>query len=156
MSRPIILFCDWDGVLHRYGAHVKEYFECLPHLEEILRSFPEVQIVVCSDWRKLHTIEELREPFSPDMRARLIGMSPCFSFEKYGEGIRYEEAKAYLRENNMDLERWVALDDISENWLNTATKEIDRRLVTCADGFLDEEAALLTQALMLMAQGRNV
>ena len=52
----------------------------------------------------------------------------------------------------MDLERWVALDDIRENWLNTATKAIDHRLVVCADGFYDEEAAVLTQMLLLLVQ----
>ena len=155
MSRPIILFCDWDGVLHRYGAHVKEYFECLPALEEVLRSFPEVQIVVSSDWRKLHTLDELRTPFSPDIRPRLIGMSPCFSFEKYGEGIRFEEARAYLRENNLDSERWAALDDIAENWVNTATGKVDYRLVCCSDGLYAEEATLLTQALLLLTEGKS-
>lgn len=87
MSQPIILFVDIDGCTHRYGAHVKEYFECLPAIEDVLRAFPEVLIVISSDWRKLHTIDEIRTNFSPDIQPRIIGMSPCFSFEKYGEGI---------------------------------------------------------------------
>ena len=152
-SRQIICFTDWDGVLHRYRAHANEYFECLPALEEVLRSFPEVLIVVSSDWRKLHTLDELRVPFSADIRSRLVGMSPCFSFEQYGEGIRFEEAQSYLREHNLDLDRFVAIDDIAENWVNTGTKEIDHRLAVCEDGFYDREAALLTQALLLLTEG---
>ena len=154
MSRPIILFADIDGCMHDFGATTKDYFCYLPRVEAVLRSFQEVEIVISSDWRKLHTLEEMRGHFSPDIQPRVIGVTPCFSFDAYAVGIRLAEVQAYLRKNNLDPKRWVALDDFPDNFMS-ATGEIDPHLVYCDDGFRAREEALLTQALLLLVQGSD-
>jgi hypothetical protein len=152
MNRPIILLLDIDGVCHDFGAYSKDYFCYLPRLESVLRAFPEVLVVISSDWRKEDTLGELRTHFSPDIQPRVIGVTPCFSFQSYGEGIRFHEGQTYLRQNNLDEDRWLALDDVPENFA-TAPGHIDPRLVICDDGFREREETLLTEKLLLLGEG---
>ena len=46
----MILFLDFDGVLHPEPSLAKDAFCRLPLIEEILQDFPQVQIVVSSAW----------------------------------------------------------------------------------------------------------
>ena len=150
----MIVFLDFDGCTHRFGSVYEDCFCYLPRLEKVLRSFSDVKIVISSDWRKAHSLDTIRAPFSPDIRSRVIGVTPCFSLRMYTVGIRLAEAEAYLRENGLDAERWVALDDFPDNFMR-ATGEIHPRLVVCDDGFREREETLLTQALLLMAEGKS-
>src|SRR5438128_5315956 len=72
----MILFLDFDGVLHRFGDRIADYCRFLPRLEAVLRDYPDVKIVVSSDWRKHHTLEELKGFFSADIGKRVIGVTP--------------------------------------------------------------------------------
>ena len=47
----MIVFLDFDGVLHPEPSLAKDAFCRLPLIEEILQDFPQVQIVVSSAWR---------------------------------------------------------------------------------------------------------
>ncbi len=148
MNAPIVIFLDFDGVTHHWlpSASAEERFQYLPRIEDVLRCFAEVRIVICSDWRKNTPWSAILSVFAEDIRPRVIGMTPVFSFNDYYTGLRHAEAQAYLKENNFDPERWVALDDIAENWID------DARVVVCNDGFFDDEEARLTEALLLIAQ----
>lgn len=61
-----VLFCDIDGVLNlwpnpsRSGVFHKP--SCI-NLEYLLAKVPDLKIVISSAWRKLHTLEELKEIF---------------------------------------------------------------------------------------------
>jgi hypothetical protein len=63
----VILFLDFDGVLHPEGeAHIHDGgadFCFLPRLEALLREFPEVKIVISSAWREQVRYETLVKPF---------------------------------------------------------------------------------------------
>ena len=148
MNAATVVFLDFDGAPHRWvpDAPSETRFQFLPRIEDVLRRFAQARIVIASDWRKNTPWPELLSVFAEDIRARVIGATPVFPWQDYYTGVRHAEAQAYLRENNFDRERWVALDDVAENWID------DPRVIVCEDGFFDEEEARLTEALLLIAQ----
>lgn len=76
----MLLFLDFDGVLHPFArlpdrpATESEPFVYLARLESVLREHPHVRLVISSDWRKHHTLAELRLFLSEDMRFRIAGV----------------------------------------------------------------------------------
>ena len=57
----MILFLDIDGVLHP-DPTTQEFAFCKSYLlHELIREFPNLKFVISSDWRKYHTLDELRE-----------------------------------------------------------------------------------------------
>lgn len=144
----IILFLDFDGVLHRYGDKIADYLQYLPRLEAVLREHTHVFVVVCSDWRKHHSMEELQSFFAPDLGPRIIGVTPRLGAKESKldqRGIRHREAKAWLLENALTAP-WIAMDDDPLNWLPGDP------LVFCDDGFTDIEEDSLR--LILHAIGK--
>lgn len=106
-----IIFLDFDGVLHPDGVGL---FSRLPVLESFLSRMPEVEVVVSSTWREDHTLEELREFFSPALRERISGVTPSLE-DGYELGGRQKEIQSYLETQNLDHDAcsWIALDDIA-------------------------------------------
>jgi hypothetical protein len=60
-----ILFLDFDGVTHPDPHEAEELFTRLPLIEEVLRGFAACMIVISSNWRDSHPLEEMREFFAP-------------------------------------------------------------------------------------------
>ncbi|MFC3106396.1 HAD domain-containing protein [Undibacterium arcticum] len=101
----MILFLDFDGVLHRFGDRIADYCRFLPRLEAELRDYPDVKIAVSSDWRKHHTLEELKGFFSAD-----IGKSDAeFTVRNEPAG---SDRRQVLRGRGLDDGEWLyrALD----------------------------------------------
>lgn len=77
MSR--LLFLDFDGVLHPLAPsralHPHGWFCWLPILEELLRPWPDVDVVVHSSWRTHFSDPELRQLLE-GLSNRLIGSVP--------------------------------------------------------------------------------
>lgn len=147
----MILFLDIDGVLHPFFPREdlpdaeNQHFSYLPRFAMLLRDYPSVRLVISSDWRKHHTLGELRDLFG-DLGSRLIGTTPAL--EKSGldwTGHRQREAMAYLEAEGLAGVRWIALDDDAKNYLP------DAPLILCADGFRDEEETALRAALEIKA-----
>lgn len=127
----MILFLDFDGVLHQWGCPRDEFFAYLPRLEAVLRKYKHVRIVVCSDWRFTHSLEALKAKFSHDIAERVIGQTPTLMPSRSAyEGLRRREAMKFLKDNNLDQTLWCALDDLQELW-----EPIDRRIIVCANEF---------------------
>lgn len=108
------LYLDFDGVLHPLGWPV-EHFKLLPRLEAILREFPHTSVVVTSSWRQAESLEKLRQYFSPDIRARIVGVTPHDA-----EGTsRMDQVLMHLKATGW-TGPFLALDDdrkaFSENW----------------------------------------
>lgn len=65
----MILFLDIDGVLHPFFPREdrtdaeNQHLSYLPHFATVLRNFQSVRLVIASDWRKRHTLDELRDLF---------------------------------------------------------------------------------------------
>lgn len=108
----MILFLDFDGVLHAIGKHVfgDQKFSKLPLLEDWLRTHPEINVVISSSWRDTMSVEKLESFFSADIRPRIIDKCPQLPWEPEPEFWRYEEIMAWIKQTNYQG-KWLALDD---------------------------------------------
>jgi HAD domain in Swiss Army Knife RNA repair proteins len=138
-----ILFLDFDGVLHPYSPWPhdetvrSQYFMHLPRLENVLRDFVDVRVVIASDWRLYYPLESLRIFFSEDIRSRICGTTALERPTSDGIGERQLQAEQYLRENNLIHAEWLAVDDTPTNYFSGA------RIVLCENQFgVREEEAL--------------
>lgn len=127
----MILFLDFDGVLHPEGkGHLPsgETDLCfLPDLEAQLREYSHVRIVISSSWRERLSFEALLAPFDADVRPRILGVTPpCGAGIPHPFAHRESEILAWLHSNGVADEPWVALDDAG--WQFDRHQE---RLVVC-------------------------
>src|ERR1035437_189613 len=106
----MILFLDFDGVLHGLGQQV---FEHLPRFEAILRDFPQIEVVISSSWRENYSLDALRAFFSEDMQPRIVGTTPVITakWPPYRRHIRHQEIQDYIVSQGFDTRPWLALDD---------------------------------------------
>lgn len=131
----MILFLDFDGVLHPWGCPRDEYFRYLSRLEAVLRDYGHVEIVICSDWRFTHSLTELKAKFAHDIADRVIGQTPSLILDQEDyAGLRRVEAMQYLKANKLDPNRWCALDDWPRLW-----EPVDGRIIRCENEFGESE-----------------
>jgi len=112
----MILFLDFDGVLHPEFCSDLQIFCHLEQFESVLRDCPHVDIVISSTWRQTRSFTELRTLFSPDIGARIVGMTPIWQdlpklVDVLGNYPRHVEIEGWLRQSNRIWERWLAIDD---------------------------------------------
>jgi hypothetical protein len=147
----VIVFLDFDGVLHRYApwphdeSMQAQYFSCLPRLESVLRDYPHVLVVVASDWRRHYSVERLRGFFSCDIRTRVIGTTAFDGSTSDAVGQRQLQAERYLRDHDLVGTRWIAVDDTGSNY------RPDAPLILCEDLFSVGEEATLRKMLAAMS-----
>lgn len=105
----MILFLDFDGVLHGLGRPV---FEHLPRFEAILRDFPHIAVVISSSWRENYSLDALRDFFSENVRPRIIGTTPVIAtkWPPYPAHVRHDEISQYLQQQFQE-QPWLILDD---------------------------------------------
>lgn len=101
----IILFLDFDGVLHPIPTGDQGVFYHLERFEELLCSHPRLDVVVSSSWRLTYPWDEIKGFFADDLQERIIDKTPNIP-----GGSRYEEIQAWLKENSSHSE-WLILDD---------------------------------------------
>lgn len=106
----MIIFLDFDGVLHPLPSSQHGVFCHLDRFESLVRKLPAAQIVISSSWRETYPWDVIREFFSEDVREKVIGMTPVLEC-----GNRYEEIQAWLKENDCEG-RWIALDDARDDF----------------------------------------
>jgi hypothetical protein len=114
-----LLFLDIDGVLHSVGADYSfssRFFSHLPPLEELLREFKSVDVIISSDWRLAEGIEQLQRYFSADIRHRIIGATPQIAPHVAVHHRRQLEIQAWLDGNGRSAAEWIALDDWPESF----------------------------------------
>lgn len=114
----MVLFLDFDGVLHPAVNYSDTLLLCkLPLLETVLRSRPQVSVVISSTWRESRTLPELRTFFSADIAPRVIDVTAAWrdvqDEESFGTYVRQAEIEAWLRTTGRAWEQWVAVDDQS-------------------------------------------
>lgn len=126
-SAPMLVFLDIDGVLvpekKFHGFVTKEdilKFDpvCQKELEDVLRLYPEVLVIISSSWREVFPFEVVRSLFSPEIVPRVIGFTPFLDTQLIHEYpyLRHQEVLEYLRQNNASNTAWVAIDDIPEHY----------------------------------------
>lgn len=113
---PVILFLDFDGVLHPDPCReARRLFEHAPRLADLLEDFPEACIVLSTSWRNGRSIDELVGPLVAPLRARVIGVTPTFgNFVAPPRLVPYRrqaECLQWLVEQGHEDRPWFALDD---------------------------------------------
>ena len=115
-----LLFLDFDGVV---SARNGPRFGRLPTLEAWLRRRITVDVVVASSWREQFSLEELRDFFAEDLRARVIGATPLIKPDSWRQAeaerpppqpIRHAEVLRWLSQSPWPGRSWAALDDQAE------------------------------------------
>lgn len=110
-----ILFLDVDGVLNSYSNTTKDIKS--PHgtygveevhlvqLRRILDTLPEVQVVLCSTWRKYRDLTHyLWEKIGFKYRSRWKGNTPILR-------ARPDEICFWVNAQTEEVTHWVVLDD---------------------------------------------
>jgi hypothetical protein len=111
----MILFVDFDGTLHPDGCECDQFFCRTPLLEEVLRGFPHVQVVISSSWGQVHPLAQLREFFSDDIKARIIDVTPGKLLlsqipPELWNFVREAQCEYWIRTKRPGA-RWLAIDD---------------------------------------------
>lgn len=130
MSQPCVLFVDFDGVLHAADEPALDsagrllpnphLFAWLPLLDAILAPYPDVAIIVSSDWRRLLDDANLVRVLGP-LGPRFAGV-----IETWG-ATRAAEILEDVRRRR--LMHWLALDDHPSV---AKASERDERFIACA------------------------
>ena len=120
----MIVFLDFDGVVHPEGlASHDDLFVRLPLIEEVLREFPAVEIVISSSWRLEYdnpkqALTGLQQHFSADIAKRVVGVTPNhreMDDKSSPDGLsrfeRHWECEAWMRTHRLPGTRWMAMDD---------------------------------------------
>lgn len=116
----MILFLDFDGVLHPEIPGRREDFSCRQHFWQILRACPEVAVVFSTSWREVHAEEELikfaTHDGGEDLAHRFVGATPSLVREEGayypGRFFRREvECRLWLDGNKQQHRTWLRLDD---------------------------------------------
>ncbi len=126
----MILFLDFDGVLHPDRSRTEPKFCRMPLMEAWLRSRPGVEVVISSSWREVHPFEELVSLFADDLQARVVGCTPRYlrsidgghfagwahTSEDFGPSnfAREIECRRWLHSSWQPGQKWAALDDMPE------------------------------------------
>jgi hypothetical protein len=161
----MILFLDFDGVLHPEPCYSDEAFCRLPLIESILRDFANVQIVVSSSWRldwkdPVESTAQMRKHFAPDIALRVIGVTPDHRYlerstapQGLGEYPREWECARWLRQHRTKGVPWLALDDRAW-WFTPNSPHV--MIVDCDSGFTADNETELRQRLHDLEQRTQV
>ncbi len=116
----MIIFLDIDGVLHPDRAAIEDGFCCRYVLWEILRKREFLKVVISSEWRKHHNLEEIIEFIlkggGEDIKSKFLGLTPILPGSGYEYSGREKECLLWLEENNHKETKWLAIDDIAGNF----------------------------------------
>ena len=116
----MIIFLDFDGVLHPHDIENDEYtFSRVSFLWQILRSCPDADVVFSTSWRITYKFEEMLSFVTygggEDLELRFIGATPSIVREKMsnktGAARREQECRLWLLGNGHQKTSWIAIDD---------------------------------------------
>lgn len=116
----MILFLDFDGVLHPVKSTIDDIFCRAPLLEDfLLREMPDWNIVLSTSWREPHSLEELFDFLPESLHSRILGTTVNdvhpgpreMDYMLFQRSPRHAQALYYLRENGLAGTEWLALDD---------------------------------------------
>ena len=137
----MIIFLDFDGVLHPEIDEPYEFFCKLPLFWELLRKLPNAQAVFSTSWRVNYSFDDLVIKVTAnggeDLASRFIGSTPVHD----GDANREDECLEWLSENNLSEAQWIALDDVAEWFPNT---QQNHYLVSSQTGLTEEDIAKLS------------
>jgi hypothetical protein len=145
----LIVFLDFDGVLHPDPCRDEQLFEHAPRVARTLEEFPEASVVLSTSWRTFLDFQRLTVPLEGTLRRRVIGVTPRFSEFSAPRALvpyrRHAECVQWLADNGMQDAPWIALDD-RPSWFEPYCEN----LIACDAlvGFDDVAAARLRTGLL--------
>lgn len=72
----MIIFPNFDGVLHDYEGTAKDLFRHAPRFSAVLCDHVNIEVVISSDWRKdAGSVAELAAHFKIDVHHRFVGLT---------------------------------------------------------------------------------
>lgn len=101
----MILFLDFDGVLHPSGT-TDSYFCNMPLLESFMLQHRHLKVVVTSIHRKKYPFEAIVNFFPPSIQSRVIGVTPIS--DKVSD--KYKDVHKWMEINRYNGP-WLVVDD---------------------------------------------
>ena len=131
----MILFIDFDGVLHPVQCDPSQQFIHVARLEVVLRQHDGLMLALSTSWQDAHSIDSLRRHFSGDIAKRIVGGTFSADPDRKAKS-RHQQIQMFLRASRRPQDQWTALDDTADGFPPRCTQ-----LVLCdpARGF-DEQA----------------
>jgi len=108
------LYKDWQGTLREYIA--QEFCPiALNNVQELVRTVPDLKIVVSSTWRLGETVETLKKILAPAklVSDAVIDVTPAFRWRAGGETTRGHEIQDWL-DRHPEVTNYVIIDDDSD------------------------------------------
>ena len=137
---------------HPDPCRKEEFFGQLPLIENVLREYRQVEIVISSSWRYDHSLPELQAYFSSDMRARVIDVTPTVARTDDEGWIprhllqhhREWECRKWMRQHRHLDAPWLAIDDIAD-WFLPDSANLLTTQSGC--GFQPEQSSVLGEMI---------
>lgn len=123
----MILFLDFDGVLHPITGSAPFQSDCVCELEAVIEYFSSLDVVITSSWREEKTMDELIDLLGTTLGERIIGTTPIID-DPFLHNPRYHEVLAYLATEPIRDRKWIAIDDEAGNYPPDAPVLITDRL----------------------------
>jgi len=143
----VIIFLDFDGVLHDIGCASKNLFRHASRFSAVLRDHPDIEVVVSSAWRKdAGNLAELAGHFPVDVRHRFVGVTDIES-DVAEPRQREHECWQWLCAHGREHVRWIAVDDSPDNF-GPDLPGAGAVLFTDPSAGLDDEAAAILRAMI--------
>ena len=142
-AKPLLLFLDEEGVLETPSNEDFVPMQHLPEVERCVLSIPELYVVLSTPRREEFGLSDLVADFSPELRARIIGVLPVLANGRAAGG---REAEAHLwMQTHLEGAKpdWFAVDDEPQLWVSGS------RLIAVDGhkGFDKEAACRLTEGV---------
>jgi len=163
----VILFLDFDGVLHpdavylRQSGHIElraegALFMWADRLTTALEPYPDARIVLSTSWARHLGFSRARKALPADLAARVVGATWHSAMGKgwpdyipWDNQTRFEQIAAYLSRLPAPVP-WLAIDDDDRGWPNT-----QRSNLVHTDGMLGLSAADAQAELISWLQRLN-
>lgn len=147
-KKEVVLFLDFDGVFHYFWPEPEasdaenSFFYFVPAFETVIRQFTDqidIKLVISSTWRMNKTFDQLKAPFSKDIQALIIGITP--NHDDNSEGSRLRECQQWISLNNYHGD-WFGIDDNSDIWNH------HQNLIFCDNGLKTKELQQLNDVFV--------
>lgn len=109
ISPRVLLFLDFDGVVQTPALADWQEMEHCQGLRTLLKSIPQLEVVVTSTHREGRDLNSLRALLPEDIAPRVVGATPVTPLGR-ADGGRQAEIEAWLQELGAPA-TWAAVDD---------------------------------------------
>ena len=138
------IFLDIDGVLNCGKVRTEDISTNLPstellsNLKKIADEIPNLIIILSSAWRLTATHRHAVDRSLSSVNLKISGYTPNKDVDASGD--RPDEIFEYIRENNLQDNPWVAIDDMDMIAMNNNLKTINFCRTDYYEGLTQEKA----------------